>query len=157
MLSLNAAARRGFCLALNYHKQLSTPHCWNRWELSPDIHPSRTIKPHFVIGSNLLTFLLLFDPANTRPCTILPLTPRSGLLHDSPVGMASTFNAFDHLANVSLCSQQLGKVEIDCRFRHSKTQWGVLGPTENQAGILYMDLSFVQPKDCRFVECGRMD
>lgn len=61
----------------------------------------------------------------------------------------STFNAFDHLANVSLCSQQLGKVEIDCRFRHSKTQWGILGSNENQAAILYVDLSFVQPKDCR--------
>ncbi|CEJ58187.1 hypothetical protein PMG11_06853 [Penicillium brasilianum] len=61
----------------------------------------------------------------------------------------STFNAFDHLANVSLCSQQLGQVEIDCRFRHSKTQWGVLGPAENQAGILYMDLTFAQTKHCR--------
>lgn len=61
----------------------------------------------------------------------------------------STLNAFDHLANVSLCSQQLGQVEIDCRFRHSKTQWGVLGPGENQAGILYMDLTFAQTKHCR--------
>ncbi|KAJ5159634.1 uncharacterized protein N7482_006638 [Penicillium canariense] len=59
------------------------------------------------------------------------------------------FNSFDHLANVSLCSQELGQVEIDCRFRQSKTQWGVLGPAENQAGILYMDLGFTQPKDCR--------
>lgn len=61
----------------------------------------------------------------------------------------STFNVFDHLANVSLCSQQLGQVEIDCRFRQSKTQWGVLGPAENHAGILYMDLTFAQTKHCR--------
>ncbi|KAJ5461238.1 uncharacterized protein N7458_002790 [Penicillium daleae] len=61
----------------------------------------------------------------------------------------STFSSFDHLANVSLCSQKLRRVEIDCRFRLSKTKWGVLGPAENQAGILYMDFSFSQSKHCR--------
>lgn len=60
-----------------------------------------------------------------------------------------TFNYFDHLANVSLCSQKLRQVEIDCRFRLSKTNWGVLGSAETQAGILYMDFSFAQPKHCR--------
>ncbi|KAJ5797951.1 uncharacterized protein N7503_007247 [Penicillium pulvis] len=59
-----------------------------------------------------------------------------------------TFNTFDHLANISLCSQELGPIHIDCRFRHSKTQLGVLGPAENQAGILYVDFAFSQPKDC---------
>ncbi|KAJ5538228.1 hypothetical protein N7494_007707 [Penicillium frequentans] len=57
------------------------------------------------------------------------------------------FNTFDHLANVSLCSQELGPIHIDCRFRHSKTQLGVLGSAENQAGILYVDFAFSQPKD----------
>ncbi|KAK4868047.1 hypothetical protein LT330_007245 [Penicillium expansum] len=41
-----------------------------------------------------------------------------------------------------------GPIHIDCRFRHSKTQLGVLGTAQNQAGILYVDLTFSQPKDC---------
>lgn len=60
-----------------------------------------------------------------------------------------TFNGFDNMANVSLCSQEIGPIHIDCRFRHSKTQLGILGAAENRAGILYVDLTFTQPKGCR--------
>ncbi|KAJ5606053.1 hypothetical protein N7510_008834 [Penicillium lagena] len=61
----------------------------------------------------------------------------------------STFNYLDRAANVSLCDQALGKVRIDCGLRLSKSQWGVAGPVDNQAGILYMDLTFGQTKDSR--------
>ncbi|KAJ5288706.1 hypothetical protein N7478_001736 [Penicillium angulare] len=58
------------------------------------------------------------------------------------------FNAFDKKSNISMCSQELGPVHIDCRFRHSKTQLGVLHSPDNRAGILYIDIAFSQPNDC---------
>lgn len=66
-----------------------------------------------------------------------------------PRRYGSTFNSFDQLVNASACAQKMSKVDIDCRFRHSQTKWGVLGRTQNQAGILYMDITFAQSKDCR--------
>jgi hypothetical protein len=61
----------------------------------------------------------------------------------------SSFERFDHLSAASLGSRELGKVLVDCRFRLSQSKWGTLGDDNNPAGILYMDLSFNQPKDCR--------
>ncbi|KAJ5817101.1 hypothetical protein N7447_009334 [Penicillium robsamsonii] len=43
----------------------------------------------------------------------------------------------------------MGRVQIDCRFRLSKTQWGVIGGGNTPAAVLYMDLTFDQPKDCQ--------
>lgn len=60
-----------------------------------------------------------------------------------------SFQVFDSLDIASLCYREIGKVKVDCRFRLSKSKWGVLGDTKNPAGIIYMDLSFDQPKDCR--------
>ncbi|OQE06639.1 hypothetical protein PENVUL_c017G06132 [Penicillium vulpinum] len=60
-----------------------------------------------------------------------------------------TFSTLDHLSNASLCSHEMGRVQIDCRFRLSKTQWGVLGGGNTPAAVLYMDLTFDQPKDCQ--------
>lgn len=59
------------------------------------------------------------------------------------------FQQFDNFSMASLGHRGLGKVKVDCRFRLSKSKWGVLGETENPAGIIYMDLSFHQPKDYR--------
>lgn len=60
-----------------------------------------------------------------------------------------TFSALDHLSNASLCSHEMGRVQVDCRFRLSKTQWGVIGDDNTPAAVLYMDLTFDQPKDCQ--------
>lgn len=37
---------------------------------------------------------------------------------------------------------------MDCRFRQSESQWGVLSQS-TPAGVLYVDLNFDQPQDCR--------
>ncbi|KAK4197057.1 hypothetical protein QBC40DRAFT_108882 [Triangularia verruculosa] len=61
------------------------------------------------------------------------------------------YHRFD-LINSSCISAghgRIGKVEIDCRFMFTKSQWGVLGTLENPAGILYLDLDFYQPVDTR--------
>lgn len=60
-----------------------------------------------------------------------------------------TFEPFEALSSASVGYRELGKVKVDCRFRLSQSKWGVLGEAERNAGILYMDLSFDQPKDCR--------
>ncbi|KAK7930967.1 hypothetical protein PG985_001679 [Apiospora marii] len=63
------------------------------------------------------------------------------------------FERFDHLisqqAGASLGSSTIGKASVDCRFLFQKSQWGVLGPMKNPAGIIYLDLTIHQPKDCR--------
>jgi hypothetical protein len=44
--------------------------------------------------------------------------------------------------------QSIGKVGVDVRFLFRKSHWGTLGPAENAAGIIYMELDFDQPPDC---------
>lgn len=45
--------------------------------------------------------------------------------------------------------QSIGnKVGVDCRFLFRKSQWGTLGPSENPAGVIYMEIRFDQPSDC---------
>ncbi|CCC06256.1 hypothetical protein SMACR_00473 [Sordaria macrospora] len=55
-------------------------------------------------------------------------------------------------------TSKIGKVEVDCRFLCSRSRWGKMskgGPENPQpsdtypAGILYLDLAFRQPADCR--------
>ncbi|KAJ0106796.1 hypothetical protein J7T55_001320 [Diaporthe amygdali] len=60
------------------------------------------------------------------------------------------YNRFDHIASTSASVgyQSIGKVGVDCRFLFRKSQWGTLGPAENAAGIIYMELNFDQPPDC---------
>lgn len=48
----------------------------------------------------------------------------------------------------SLGYKELGKVKVDVRFRKEDCMWGVMGEEQNPAGIIYMDLSFDQPKSC---------
>lgn len=61
------------------------------------------------------------------------------------------FERFDNVlaGDASLGRTAIGKVEVDCRFLFTKSQWGVLKARENPAGIIYLDLSFSQPRDCR--------
>ncbi|KAK3904443.1 hypothetical protein C8A05DRAFT_31770 [Staphylotrichum tortipilum] len=44
---------------------------------------------------------------------------------------------------------KIGKVEVDCHFLFTKSRWGVIGTPEVPAGIIYMDLDFHQPSDCK--------
>ncbi|KAI0436254.1 hypothetical protein F4803DRAFT_542954 [Xylaria telfairii] len=61
------------------------------------------------------------------------------------------FERFDDVASEHAClgSATIGKVSIDCRFLLTKSKWGVMGGQSNQAGIIYLDLTFHEPKDCR--------
>jgi hypothetical protein len=43
----------------------------------------------------------------------------------------------------------IGKVQVECRFLFTKSQWGVMGEARNPAGIIYLDLDFSQPADCK--------
>ena len=64
---------------------------------------------------------------------------------------------FDHLvaSHVNVGYSTLDKVKVDCKLLLSKTKWGTLGAgspmfsAEVPACIMYMDLTFDQPKDCR--------
>ena len=60
------------------------------------------------------------------------------------------FERFDHRSShASIGHATFDKVEVDCKFLFKKSQWGILGEQKNLAGIIYLDLSFRQPKDCR--------
>lgn len=61
------------------------------------------------------------------------------------------FERVDHVASSHMRAGhgKIGKVEIDCKFLFTKSQWGVLNPSRHPAGIIYLDLDFLQPADCR--------
>ncbi|KAI1174742.1 hypothetical protein F4777DRAFT_588991 [Nemania sp. FL0916] len=60
------------------------------------------------------------------------------------------FNRFDHLVSqyASLGAASLGKIHVDCKFLFKKSKWGTL-EGRDPAGIVYLDLAFSQPIDCR--------
>ncbi|GLB09649.1 hypothetical protein AtubIFM57258_005575 [Aspergillus tubingensis] len=57
----------------------------------------------------------------------------------------------DNLQDSSVCHRKVGKARADCRLRTSQSKWGCLGEASRPAGIVYMDLSFDQPADCRLL------
>ncbi|KAK2049293.1 hypothetical protein LZ31DRAFT_549615 [Colletotrichum somersetense] len=63
----------------------------------------------------------------------------------------SDFERFNEEAAVGshllLGSNSIGKVEIECKYRWRKARWGVLGPDQNPAGIVYIDISLKQPPE----------
>jgi len=61
------------------------------------------------------------------------------------------YRRFDNVASTHMRAGRgnIGKVEIDCRFMFTKSRWGVIGESKNPAGIIYLDLDFSQPADCR--------
>ncbi|KAL2173366.1 uncharacterized protein P884DRAFT_295201 [Thermothelomyces heterothallicus CBS 202.75] len=61
------------------------------------------------------------------------------------------YKRFDNIASTHMRAGRgtIGKVEVDCRFLFTKSQWGVIGEPKNPAGIIYLDLDFSQPTDCR--------
>ncbi|KAI0469189.1 hypothetical protein F4859DRAFT_136986 [Xylaria cf. heliscus] len=54
---------------------------------------------------------------------------------------------FNNLFQVSVGAADLGKVHVDCKFLFKKSQWGTL--ENRKAGIIYLDLTFSQPGNCR--------
>ncbi|EFX04050.1 hypothetical protein CMQ_978 [Grosmannia clavigera kw1407] len=58
----------------------------------------------------------------------------------------SRFCRWGKIEHGSLGSFSLGKVLIDCKLRCGECQWGTLGEPATPAGIIYVDLSFIQPE-----------
>ncbi|KAJ2998775.1 hypothetical protein NUW58_g214 [Xylaria curta] len=54
---------------------------------------------------------------------------------------------FGKLLQASVGAADIGKVHVDCKFLFKKSQWGTLD--DQKAGIIYLDLTFSQPGDCR--------
>ncbi|RYP46277.1 hypothetical protein DL768_007496 [Monosporascus sp. mg162] len=63
----------------------------------------------------------------------------------------SDFERFDDVSSLqaSIGGGEIGKVKVDCQFQFEKSQWGVLERKNIPAGIIYLDLVFHQPADCR--------
>ncbi|KAK3986913.1 hypothetical protein QBC44DRAFT_247064, partial [Cladorrhinum sp. PSN332] len=63
----------------------------------------------------------------------------------------SDFTRFDDktASHVRVARKTLRAVEIECRFAFRKSRWGTIGETRQPAGIIYMDIDFRQPSDCR--------
>ncbi|KAK0730766.1 hypothetical protein B0H67DRAFT_448055, partial [Lasiosphaeris hirsuta] len=61
------------------------------------------------------------------------------------------FKRFDNAASspVRAGRGKIGKIEVDCKFVFTESHWGLLGPARKPGGILYLDLDFRQPSDCR--------
>ena len=53
-------------------------------------------------------------------------------------------------SSASLCDLKVGKVRIDCCFLMSKMRWGQLD--SKASGIMYLDLTFHQPADCKLAQ-----
>jgi len=65
------------------------------------------------------------------------------------------YERFDNVttSHVNAGRGKIGEVEVDCRFFFTKSRWGYLGSdygsTKTPGGIIYLDLDFHQPSDCR--------
>ncbi|KAI1806233.1 hypothetical protein F4811DRAFT_512329 [Daldinia bambusicola] len=44
---------------------------------------------------------------------------------------------------------KIGDVEVACKFLFRESKWGVLTEDEDPGGIVYLDLTFTEPLDCR--------
>ncbi|KAK8011526.1 hypothetical protein PG990_010491 [Apiospora arundinis] len=61
------------------------------------------------------------------------------------------FGRFDKLTGSSyyLGKGSIGDMEVACNFLFTKSRWGVLSEERNPGGIVYLDLVFTEPPDCR--------
>ncbi|KAK8106460.1 hypothetical protein PG999_009819 [Apiospora kogelbergensis] len=61
------------------------------------------------------------------------------------------FGRFDQLTGSSyyLGKGSIGEMEVACNFLFTKSRWGVLSEARNPGGIVYLDLVFTEPPDCR--------
>lgn len=62
------------------------------------------------------------------------------------------YDRFDDqsMDGASIGGAMIGKVDVDCKFRFKKSKWGYLNG-KTPAAIIYLDLDFNQPVDCRLV------
>lgn len=83
-----------------------------------------------------------------EPQSAQPILQRGTLRRNRKYGRYD-FERFDHRSSThaSVGHATFDKVEVNCKFLFKKSQWGVLGEHKNPAGIIYLDLSFRQPKD----------
>ncbi|KAK7414842.1 hypothetical protein QQX98_006357 [Neonectria punicea] len=62
----------------------------------------------------------------------------------------SDYEKFDEdiarASHLHVGSGNIGKVEVDCKYHWRKAQWGVLGSSENPAGIVFIDITLKQPR-----------
>lgn len=82
------------------------------------------------------------DGQSTRPALLSKVRGKYG---------RRDYKRFDNIASTHMRAGRgsIGKVEIDCRFMFTKSHWGVIGESKNPGGIIYLDLDFSQPADCR--------
>ncbi|KUJ08124.1 uncharacterized protein LY89DRAFT_725429 [Mollisia scopiformis] len=80
--------------------------------------------------------------------TVRPILQRGRLNRSRNYGRYD-FERFDNLSSThaSIGHSTFDKVNVNCRFLFKKSRWGVLGEQKNPAGIIFLDLSFDQPKD----------
>ncbi|KAJ4290167.1 hypothetical protein N0V88_006676 [Collariella sp. IMI 366227] len=61
------------------------------------------------------------------------------------------YQRFDNMTSTPMrCGRgSIGKVQVDCRFMFTQSRWGVIGRSRNPGGIIFLDLDFHQPADCK--------
>ncbi|KAK7981531.1 hypothetical protein PG996_009235 [Apiospora saccharicola] len=61
------------------------------------------------------------------------------------------FGRFDQVRGSSyyLGKGSVGDMEVACNFLFTKSRWGVLTADKNPGGVVYLDLDFTEPPDCR--------
>ncbi|KAB5554770.1 hypothetical protein GE09DRAFT_1222243 [Coniochaeta sp. 2T2.1] len=67
---------------------------------------------------------------------------------------AQSFRRWDNTELGSLGSRYLGKVLNDCKFRFGDSQRGILGTSKVPASVIYVDLTFHQPKGHRLASAS---
>lgn len=97
-------------------------------------------------------FPLLSRKANSTPLSTIHTmsdqqSPRPDL---GRFGRCEPFCHFDKLSDVvSVGTEVVGKMMVDCKFLFKRSHWGVMGESWTPAGIIYMDLTFGPPQGCR--------
>ncbi|KAI1095790.1 hypothetical protein F5B19DRAFT_267800 [Rostrohypoxylon terebratum] len=52
-------------------------------------------------------------------------------------------------SNHILGAKKLGDIDVACKFLLEESRWGVLTPNKNPGGVIYLELTFSEPIDCR--------
>ena len=64
-------------------------------------------------------------------------------------GFTRYTSSYTDISSLSLGCRDIGNVKIDCCFLGSKSVWGEL--SDQAASLMYIDLTFHQPQDCKLV------
>ncbi|XDG09471.1 hypothetical protein ABKA04_009086 [Annulohypoxylon sp. FPYF3050] len=52
-------------------------------------------------------------------------------------------------SNHILGAKRIGDIDVACKFLLEESRWGVLTPSKDPSGIIYLELTFSEPIDCR--------